>query len=90
MFGDRRLGNRVERDARLTCGGRRAPPALRRDQIAHGVLTGTDDLGRQPQRSGNHPAVDHHQTKVISLHPLLDQHLGEFLPRPCHRGGQLG
>ena len=59
-FGDRRLGEVVERDAGLTAGGRRAPSALGRDQVPHAVVARADDLGRHAQRGGDHPAVDHH------------------------------
>ena len=45
---DRRLGEVVERDARLTAGGRRASSALGRNQVPHAVLPRADDLGGHP------------------------------------------
>ena len=52
----------VAADRRRLCG---------RDQVPHAVVPRADDLGRQPQRGGDDPAVDHHEPEVVAGHPLV-------------------
>ena len=74
----------------LAAGGRAAPPALRLDQLAHGVMAGADDLGGHAQRGGDDLAVDHHQPQVVARRTLLDQHLRVLLAGPGQRRLEFG
>ena len=72
-FLHRRLGDVVDGDARFTAGRGCPTAALRLDQLAHGVMTGPEDLGRLAQRRSDDLAVDHHQAQVVARRSLLDQ-----------------